>query len=63
MANIRHFSVTDQLRIGDTVRHESDDGSMGTAQVIAIEMGHAWCYYRKADCHRVQALARLERLS
>jgi uncharacterized ParB-like nuclease family protein len=55
--------MTDQLRIGDTVRHESDDGSMGTAQVLAIEMGHAWCYYRKADCHRVQALARLERLS
>jgi uncharacterized ParB-like nuclease family protein len=55
--------MTDQLRIGDTVRHESDDGSMGTAQVLAIEMGHAWCFYRKADCHRVQALDRLERLS
>jgi uncharacterized ParB-like nuclease family protein len=53
----------EQIQLGDTVRHESDDGSMGTAQVLAIEMGHAWCFYRKANCHRVQALDKLERLS
>jgi hypothetical protein len=52
-----------EIRIGDTVRHEYDDGSMGNARVVAIAMGHAWCFYQKAACHRVQLLERLERLA
>jgi hypothetical protein len=48
-----------ELQVGDTVRHEFDDGSMGTATIIAIAMDQAWCFYANAECHRVQPLRRL----
>ncbi len=51
---------TTEFQIGDIVRQEFDDGSMGTAQIIAIAMDKAWCFYAKANSHRVQSLKRLE---
>lgn len=51
-----------EFQVGDTVRQEFDDGSMGTATIIAIAMDQAWCFYAQARCHRVQPLRRLELL-
>lgn len=51
---------TAKFKVGNTVRQESDDGSMGTAKIIAIAMDKAWCFYATANCHRVQSLKRLE---
>lgn len=49
-----------EFLVGDIVRQEFDDGSMGTAVIIAIAMDQAWCFYVKARCHRVHSLRRLE---
>lgn len=49
-----------ELRIGDTVRQEFDDGSLGAARIIAIAMDMAWCFYAEVNCHRVHSLKRLE---
>ena len=47
------------LKVGDKVRHELDDGSMGDATIVAIAMDHAWVYYMSIKLHRVQPLNRL----
>jgi hypothetical protein len=49
-----------EFHVGDTVRQEFDDGSMGTAKIIAIAMDQAWCFYAKSNAHRVHPLRRLE---
>ena len=51
------------FQVGDVVRQESDDGSMGTAVIVAIAVGHAWCLYKQNDCHRVYRITQLEHIT
>jgi hypothetical protein len=53
-------AAVSEFQVGDTVRKEFDDGSMGTATIIAIAMDKAWCFYAKSSCHRVHPLRQLE---
>jgi hypothetical protein len=48
-----------EFHVGDMVQHMSDDGSMGAAKIIAVSMDLAWCFYAKADCHRVYYMENL----